>query len=140
MIHISYSFSLNRVRPSPQNGIVTKTDLTVTLSGSKTVTERRAIQSGRLSNQGSLEAALGAASGGGRVRWTVVSEHELRRIVDYPQNQTITDVRVNGKSCTAATQYVLKPGFKEFTLPRLASREIGYYTGVHVTSSSCRID
>ena len=56
------------------------------------------------------------------------------------QNQTITYVRVNGRNCSATTRYVLKPGFKEFTLPRLASREIAYYSAIHLISSSCRIN
>ena len=56
------------------------------------------------------------------------------------QNQTITYFRVNGRNCSATTKYVLKPGFKEFMLPRLVSREIAYYNGIRLISSSCRIN
>jgi hypothetical protein len=137
-IRISYVFSINRIRPTPQNGIKTQTNLTLVLSGSSTVTERRDTHSGRSSNQGSFSRGLGEAKGSA-TQWTVIGANQLRRIVNYPQNQTIIDVRVSGASCQVSVKYVLKPDFKEFMLPRLVTRELAYYDSPRVLSTSCQI-
>jgi len=63
----------------------------------------------------------------------------LRRIVDFPQHRIITDVLVNGRSCTATTRYVLKPGFRQYAMPRLTTGEMASWENARVISSSCTI-
>jgi hypothetical protein len=127
-IRVAHTVSVDRVRPSPKKGIVAHHNYTVTLSGENTVTTKRDSRSGRDSSQQQSSRNLGVAGKKGAL-WTVASSNEIVRRLDYPQSYQILRITVTGpNTCVAKVDYVLKPGFTEYTLPRLVSGEIAYYT------------
>jgi hypothetical protein len=134
-IRINYSNTVNRLRPDPEDRLITNHSLTVVLSGLRNIEEKWNSRVGRSARRSSSVRVLGGGE------WRVQGQNSLVRQIEYPQNWTIITVTVtDDKSCKATIDYVLKPGYREFTFPRFRSREIAYYSEAKTTSSTCQIE
>jgi uncharacterized protein (DUF2147 family) len=71
----------------------------------------------------------------------VLGPKRLVRQIDYPQNRTVITISVTGeKSCQATIGHVLKPGYREFTFPRVGNRQIAFFTQPRAAGSTRQID
>jgi hypothetical protein len=139
-IHVKYINKFDRLLPNPRDGIVSEHNLTVILSGANEVVEKWDSRSGQLTRQSASQRVLGGSDSERGGRWQVVGPKQLVRRIEYPQNSTIITITVTGeKSCQAAIDYVLKPGYREFTLRMMANQQLAYYRNVRTISSSCEI-
>jgi hypothetical protein len=140
-IRVSYSYRVDRIRPEPESGILQNRSLSMVLSGPKDIEEHWAEQSPRRRYQSTSRRVLGGGDSETGGRWHVLGPKRLVRQIDYPQNWTIITIAVGGeKSCSATIGHVLKPGYREFTFPRVGDRRIAYFTQPRVVESSCQIE
>jgi hypothetical protein len=138
IIHVSFAATLNRVRPNPKAGIIDHVSLTLVLSGTNTVDEKWDERAGRAEHQSGSVRVLGGDTGG---RWQVVNAKKLIKRLQRPQNWSIYTVTVTGnKSCRATVNYVLKPGYREFTFRLWSTGQIAYYNNIRATNITCTIE
>lgn len=139
---ISYETSSDRARPDPQSDVRTHRHYTVILSrprgnanarGQVTELSRVGVAGAETVRNGNLNDAM---EGGGN-RWTTVSATELVRIAEYPQHQVIMTLTTHGESCAVDVRFKLKPGFKEFKVRRISTRDWGFYSRYGLVASSC---
>jgi hypothetical protein len=140
-IHVNYQKFSNRVRPNP-GPATAKTDFTLVLSGKNDIKESGTVSSGNNSISGSTSTKFNTAVTGGErtLKWRVAGPNKIVAIIDYPQNQQIQTISVNGKTCTINVVDRLKPGFTEYMLWSASLNQIAYYDQVKFLGGSCTIE
>jgi hypothetical protein len=140
-IRVSYSYVVDRIRPEPQSGIRQNRNLVVVLPGAKNIEEHWSEQSPGRQYQNTSRRVLGGSDSETGGRWHVLGPKRLVRQIDYPQNSTVITVSVTGeRSCQVTIGHVLKPGYREFTFPRVGSRQIAYFNQPRAVESTCQIE
>jgi hypothetical protein len=139
-IRVTYTTSVDRVRPDPKNGIIGHHSLTITLSGKNTVQEIKDSRSGSSSHRSASNLTLGGGTDNEGGRWRVASATQLVRRSDNPNGSRIVTITMTGQtSCQATVNIVLKPGFAVHTMRRLVSREFAYYSRAEVVDAACEV-
>ena len=132
VIHVVYHNHLVRVRPSQWEGDA-DWEMTIVLSGRNDVREEFNASSGRFSNSWTSEGTLGDA------HWRVIGPNRLQRIKDLPQSTRIDTIEIQRDRCRAIWEYRLKPGFTEYEIRMLSTKQWGFYSEARMVSSTCDI-
>jgi hypothetical protein len=132
VIHVVYHNHFVRVRPSRWEGDVDQ-EMTIVLSGRNDVREEFNASSGRFSDSWNSEGTLGDA------HWRVIGPNRLQRTKDLPQSMRIDTIEIQRDHCRAIWEYRLKPGFTEYEIRMLSTKQWGFYNEAQMVSSTCDI-
>ena len=132
VIHVVYHNYYERVRPSQWAG-GSDQEMTLILSGKNSVREVFSASYGRFSDSWSSSGTLGEA------RWRVVGPNLLQRTKDLPQCTRIDTIDIQGDGCQARWEYRLKPGFTEYEIKSVVSKQWAFYSEARMVSSTCDI-
>ena len=132
VIHVVYNNHFVRVRPTAWAGDVVW-EMTIVLSGKNDVREESRASSARFSNSSNSEGTLGDA------RWRVIGPNLLQRTKDLPQSVRVDTIEIQGDHCRAAWKFQLKPGFDEYEMSMLSTKQWGFFSEARMVSSTCEI-
>jgi hypothetical protein len=132
VIHVVYHNQFVRVRPTQWAGDGDQ-EMTLVLSGKNDVREGFIASSSGFSMSWNSSGMLGDA------HWHVIGTNRLQRTKDLPQSTRVDMIDIQGDKCRARWEYRLKPGFTEYEIKSLPSKDWAFYSQARMVSSTCEI-
>lgn len=133
-IYVHYKVNAVRVRPSFRVGSAT-VDFRIVLHANGTVKDAFAVKDGQ---KGGAKVKLGRQPKG--VTYRVIDNSTIERTFDVGTHIHKLTVKVEGKNCTAASDYTLKPGKKEFRDYSTELKQLAYYSSLKAEYVTCVIE
>lgn len=133
-IYVHYKVNAVRVRPSARAGSAT-VDFRIVLQANGTVSDAFAVKDGL---KGGVKIKLGRQPKG--VVYRVIDDSTIERTADVATHMHKLTVKVAGKNCTATSDYVLKPGQKEFREYSTELKQMAYFSSLKAEYVTCVIE
>jgi hypothetical protein len=138
VIVIDYDSVMDRVRPKPMTGGTVHFHIEVTLHDGNKVSQSQTLQSGRLSQDWTIDQNLGESQRSGV--WHIESHDTLKYVWNMAQSvRTITVKLLPGNTCSTNVRDQLKPGFSEYAFGARWTSGLEYYSRYENTNMSCSI-
>jgi hypothetical protein len=134
-ITITYDQKLDLISPEAIPNIHAQDQFVVVLRDDGSVHEQANFSAGKSQRREVTENALGKTYAG----WHVSSRNILTKIMVAPQSTRTITVTVQGTSCHVTVVNRLKPGFSTYKYKRASNGQLGEFTNVSVTDTSCSI-
>ncbi|OQW58294.1 MAG: hypothetical protein A4S14_08150 [Proteobacteria bacterium SG_bin9] len=133
-IYVHYKVNAVRVRPSARVGSAT-VDFRIVLRANGTVSDAFAVKDGL---KGTAKVKLGRQPKG--VVYRVIDDSTIERTFDVGAHIHKLTVKVAGKNCTATSDYILKPGEKEFRDYSTELKQMAYFSSLKAEYVTCVIE
>ena len=133
-IYVHYKTKAVRVRPSFRAGTAL-VDFRIVLHANGTVDDVFAVKDGQ---KGATKNRLGVNPK--NVAYKVIDASTITRATDLGTHFHKLTVRVSGKNCTAAVDFVLKPGRAEYKDYSTELKTMAYYSKLETEYVTCVIE
>jgi hypothetical protein len=137
-IYVFYGVKAVRARPQPTQGKATG-EFRILLRADGKVEDRFESKSGQLAGQKSqLKSRLGAQPL--KAVYRVIDDSTIQRTTDLGTHFHRLTIKLVGKNCTATSEWVLKPGQKEYRDYSIQLKQMAYYSLLETEYATCVIE